>query len=298
MSVNQKICAERLLMRKKFTTDTQRLHYPTPVSGIQGLRFSLLFGLFITLFLWLFEPFDINTQNYTLAELLVFGGISFGVFFTAHSILPLFKPNIYKEKNWTIYSQIIFYVILTLVIASSNGLYINFRNNLNFSWNNYLLIITQTFAVGILPISVAVLLSYFFKYKKIAEQSAIINQQIKNNKPTKIRQYTLKSHVKKETVVIDEATFLFAKSSGNYVEVFVAEENPVILRMGLADLETQLSSDEKMLRCHRSYFVNTSQIDKVTGNAQGLKLWIKNTEFIVPVSRKYLEAVKTIFSNN
>jgi DNA-binding LytR/AlgR family response regulator len=40
------------------------------------------------------------------------------------------------------------------------------------------------------------------------------------------------------------------------------------------------------------------QVHKVTGNAQGLKLWLKGEEQSIPVSRKYLEEVKSIFAKS
>ncbi|MEL7006226.1 MAG: LytTR family DNA-binding domain-containing protein, partial [Bacteroidota bacterium] len=237
----------------------------------------------------------INNQEYSFLELLVFGAISFGVFAIAHSLLPFIKPNIYKESNWTIYSQILFYVVISLVIATCNGLYINFRNQLDFSWSNYWLIITQTFAVAVLPITLSVLLSYYLKYKKIAEQSGLIKGNIDRLETTKEQQYTIQSKIKNETFLIDEMTFLFAKSNGNYIEVFTTNSSPKIFRLALSDLDEQLTTNRFMMRCHRSYIVNTKHIIDVTGNAQGLRLWFENQDTQVPVSRKYLDKVKAAF---
>jgi len=275
----------------------KKLYYPIPVSGLNGFIFSLLFGLFIAFFLWYFEPFNINIQGYSTFDFFIFGFISFSVFFLAHTILPLVLPNIYKEKNWTIYSQILFYVFLSFAIATFNGLFINYRNNLGFDWSNYLLIITQTFAVGIMPITLSVLFSYFWKYKKIVEQSSSFNEKLNDLKESEPHQYAINSNIKNETFLIDDHTFLFAKSSGNYIEVFITNKSPKLYRMSISNLEEQLTSSNAMIRCHRSYFVNTKQIIKVTGNAQGLKLWPKDEELYVPVSRKYLSKAKSVFAN-
>lgn len=277
--------------------EKKKLYYPIPVSGLNGFIFSLVFGSFITFFLWFFEPFDINIQGYSIFEILFFGFISFSVFFLAHTILPLILPNIYKEQKWTIYSQILFYVILSFAIATLNGLFINYRNSLSFDWSNYLLIITQTFAVGIIPITLSVLFSYFWKYKKIVEQSSSYNEKLSHLKESEPHQYTIHSNIKNETFLIDDHTFLFAKSSGNYIEIFVSDQPPKLYRMSISNLEEQLTASDAMIRCHRSYFVNTKQIVKVTGNAQGLKLWPKDEQIYVPVSRKYLSKAKSVFTN-
>ena len=271
--------------------------YPTPVSGRDGFLLSLAFGLFVGLFLWFFEPFGLNMKPYSTVEISLFGVISFIVFFLAHTVLPLIQPKVYKENNWTIYSQIIFYLILSFVIATLNGIYINFINALSFSWSNYLMIIAQTFALAIIPITLYVLFSYYLKYKKIVEQSNLLDKQLNTLQAPQANQYTIQSHIKEESFTIDEDSFLYSKSNGNYIEVFIADQASKIYRMSLTDLEKQLASSDFMIRCHRSYFVNMRQIVKVTGNAQGLKLWMKEEQSPIPVSRKYLEEVKALFAN-
>ncbi|MEO1514044.1 MAG: LytTR family DNA-binding domain-containing protein [Bacteroidota bacterium] len=274
-------------------TTKKRWQYPTPVSGAKGFVFSLAFGLFISFFLWFFEPFDINVKPYVATEILCFGLITFGIFCFAHSILPMIFPSIYRESRWTVYSQIIFYLILLFAIATLNGLYINYITKLNFSWSNYLLIIVQTFAVGIIPIALYVLISHNLMYRKIAAQSSLLDQQLHQLQGPQSEQYNIQSKAKGESLVLSEDSFRYAKSSGNYIEVFTVDQAPKIYRMGLSDLDKQLASNPYLIRCHRSYFVNLKQVAKVTGNAQGLKLWMLGEELAVPVSRKYLEAVRS-----
>jgi len=85
-------------------------YYPIPYSGLSGLLVSLCFGLFIGFFLWFFKPFNIGSFDYSILEFFFFGFITFAVFLVAHCILPLVYQNIYDEKVWTIYAQIIFYI--------------------------------------------------------------------------------------------------------------------------------------------------------------------------------------------
>ena len=148
-----------------------------------------------------------------------------------------------------------------------------------------------------LPISLSVVFSYYWKYKKIVEQSQYLNEQIQQIEPLAPRQYPIQSKLKSETLVIDETTFLFAKSDGNYIEVHVRGESPGLLRMGLLDLEKQLADSSHLLRCHRSYLVNTKRIVRATGNAQGLQLWFADYPGHVPVSRKYLSRIRAVFGN-
>jgi hypothetical protein len=38
------------------------------------------------------------------------------------------------------------------------------------------------------------------------------------------------------------------------------------------------------------------QVQEVTGNAQGLKLWLKDLDAPLPISRKYLAQVRAVFA--
>jgi DNA-binding LytR/AlgR family response regulator len=59
----------------------------------------------------------------------------------------------------------------------------------------------------------------------------------------------------------------------------------VLLRSTLSLIHQQLGSFEFFIKCHRSYVVNRNHIVSTSGNAQGLKLKLKDIEEPIPVSR-------------
>ena len=63
-----------------------------------------------------------------------------------------------------------------------------------------------------------------------------------------------------------------------------------IIRSSLTRLEGQIQI-KSIVRCHRSFIVNLDKVIKVSGNAQGFKLHLEGTDFMVPVARKYSEIV-------
>ncbi|MEL6866435.1 MAG: LytTR family DNA-binding domain-containing protein [Bacteroidota bacterium] len=272
-----------------------RQTYPIPPSGVEGILVSLGLSLFVAFFLLFFRPFDLNSLPYSVLEILFFGVIAFVVFVTGHSVLPFFFPNIYDERKWTVFHQILFYLLISFVIATFNGLYINYINSLDFSWENYWFIITRTVMVGAIPITLYVLLSFNWKYSRMLQKADELNQNIK----TKIAQapppvQIIQTNLKNETFSLTEQDFLFAKADGNYIEIHQLQQKPEVHRLNLADLEAQLTNPY-MLRCHRSYLVNTKKVIKVTGNAQGLKLWLEEEALFVPVSRRYIGPIKKLF---
>jgi len=80
------------------------------------------------------------------------------------------------------------------------------------------------------------------------------------------------------------------KSEGNYVDVYFYKNekiNKQLIRNSLTKLSKQLIIFENIKRCHRSYIVNFSNIEKVSGNARNFNLHIKTLDFTISVSRSF-----------
>lgn len=270
----------------------EKRYYPPPVSGTNGLLYAIAFGLFIGFFLWFFEPFDLDSDGYSSLQILFFGVISFFVLLFFHVLLPLSIPSLFQEKKWTIGSQIIFYGVILFAIATLNGLYINFMNELKFSWSNYGFIIVRTVVLGLIPISMYVLLIYYWKNQESALAASTMTKLLaKPVPPVKAPTIAIKTDIKNETFLLPIEDFLFAKADGNYTEIYTRDRKKRIYRLNLSAFTKQLADYEQLLRCHRSYLVNGNKIVKATGNAQGLQLWLEKQES-VPVSRKYIPKIK------
>jgi LytTr DNA-binding domain len=91
----------------------------------------------------------------------------------------------------------------------------------------------------------------------------------------------------RESLEIHPADLLYIEASDNYSTFFFLTGERVekkILRMNLKTVETQVNN-YLAIRCHRSYVVNLSAVTHVTGNANGYRLAVRNTNFTIPVSR-------------
>jgi DNA-binding LytR/AlgR family response regulator len=109
---------------------------------------------------------------------------------------------------------------------------------------------------------------------------------------------TITSENQGETFSIAPAALLFIRSADNYAEVYFEESGQVsrkVVRNSLKNLEASLNLPT-MLRCHKSYLVNTNRINHVSGNAQGYKLHFKGTDLLIPVSRQMNDEVKNLFT--
>jgi hypothetical protein len=274
--------------------------YPAPSPVLRNLIIAILFGLFIGLFLLFFEPFDINmsTNENKVFQLLFFGCITTGVLLIFLYIFPLVLPNLFSDEHWKVKHQIMFYLVILFVIATFNGIYTNYINSLSFSWSNYWWIISRTFVLGGIPISFLTLLDYRRKEKLYSHQANDIITYKKEFSSSNETIHKISTDLKHECFSFNEDDFNYAIAVGNYIDVSILVENTlkrVTYRVTLSSLEEQLEESTSLIRCHRSYLVNLKKVENISGNAQGLKLKLKNQLKLIPVSRKYIPIVRQFF---
>ena len=108
----------------------------------------------------------------------------------------------------------------------------------------------------------------------------------------------ISSQNKKHQIQLFAHQFYFAEAMQNYVNLYYLEEEKMkkeIIRNTIINIEKSLLGTN-IIHCHRSYLVNVDQVEKVEGNAQGLRLILKELDDImVPVSRKYIVTLKARF---
>ncbi len=275
--------------------------YPAPKGEPKDLLVAILFGAFIALFLLFFEPFDLNVLRYENWTLTVsfYGVITAGVLVLGLFLIPKGFPGSFQDQHWQIKHQLLLYVVILWGIATCNGMYINYLNQLDFSWANYGWIITRTFGLGLIPFTVLTLWDYNRKLHFYLAQAQELNQQAKPPSPAIQGGSSISLENNKYQVTLREDDFLYLEADGNYLTLFQLNQNHLqkeVYRNALHAVEVQLQVPY-IQRCHRSYIVNLKQVIQVTGNAQGLKLTLQGSEQLIPVSRKYLPQVKAFLMN-
>ena len=108
---------------------------------------------------------------------------------------------------------------------------------------------------------------------------------------------TLKGSTKKNLSVRPEH-IVYMEAEGNYVSVYYlldAEVKNKLLRITISQMETLLQDWPTLIRCHRTFIVNTRQISRVKGNVQGYRLCIHRIQKTIPVSRSYVKDFSSCF---
>ncbi|MEL6720701.1 MAG: LytTR family DNA-binding domain-containing protein [Bacteroidota bacterium] len=277
--------------------------YPPSEPGKTSILLSAGLGLLVGAFLIFFEPFDISRMDleYKTIKIALYGVITFlAMLFFLH-FLPMLAPKLMSDKHWKVKHEIVFLMLMIFFIATLNGLYVNYINELDFSWRNYYIIIRDTAIVGIVPICFIVLIDQnrkWQKYAKAADSIQLQEAEILEELRTSKIQIPLPNNA--SIIEIDPIHLLFIEADGNYVEVRESVANEVskqLHRTTLSYLESQLYASH-IVKCHRSFLVNLNQVTKVEGNAQGFRLTLQEGLAVVPVSRKFVPMIKSFFAES
>ncbi|MFT4565322.1 MAG: hypothetical protein ACI9FN_000275 [Saprospiraceae bacterium] len=253
-----------------------------------------IIGLFVFLFLFLFQPFGLDELNRPslVKHTFVFGIITFVSAISFHAVRRFVFRIEFDKPTW-IFGRWFFSTIqLILLISIMNFLYLSAVSGLfTFSWILFWNLIYSTFLISIFPILLTGLLkmqSAKLYHQKIAERLHT-NEESVQEETNPIIEVTTEQGV----VTIDLSTFVFAEAAQNYVSIYAENKSVKMIRIAMSKFATLLLP-HKIIRVHRSYVVQASRISEVNGNAQGLKLSLQGTAIIIPVSRKYIPAVRAL----
>lgn len=250
-------------------------------------------GLFVFLFHIVYKtPGNYITLSY--AQKALFGGVTFAVMFVHIVLIPrVFIFSFLDTISWTVKKYIWHVLWICLVIACCNIAI----EKLSFCPDKSLAVIVphvfqQIALTGIIPIAIMTLLFRNNLLQQNLKSAISANQEI-----TKIK--NLKNEVSKtgnsitiysdtsETLTFKLPDLLFIEADDNYSTVFWQNGHGIekkLLRINLKNIESQLNNTYA-IRCHRSYIVNVHAITNITGNANGYKLQIRDSDFSIPVSR-------------
>ena len=238
---------------------------------------------FSVVFLNIFEPWNITRWHsdsgiIQFLRLSSYGFVVALVFlFTQFPMRKVFKTEQFKIKSYILWLFIEISLISLVYIFLYGNPVGNFVNDLLFSIKYTLLGIA-------LPYSFAILVIY---YKNQREE--IKHLQTKIAKPTENKLIAFKDENDKIKFSVLAKDLLLLESTDNYVSVYYFLENKVqrkLLRNTLKNLENELK-DKSIIRCHRSFMVNSENVEFVQKEGKKLNIKIKQVEKYIPVSQKY-----------
>lgn len=244
------------------------------------LQIALGSGLFVGLFLILFQPFGIVNMHFTYKYWTLggFGLITFLVVLLNDFVLNLFVGKKYTLLIW----QWILWEFWTIAsIATANYLYLWYWSG--GQWTevpSYSMMLFFTLLIALFPQSYMILSARVRQVPQKPNQAAIPIQ--------------LHSTQTKDYFQADTQSLLFLESSDNYAMLYYLKEQEIhkqLLRITLTEALKQLPQNTFM-RCHRSFIVNLDMVLQSEGNAQAMQLLLKYGDLRIPVSRRNISELK------
>lgn len=266
------------------------LSRPYPTSSFSW-KTNLPIGLFIAVFLLIFQPFGLSqvTGAGSSLSLAGYGLLTFLVLQMDQFLLGLLLRKESTERTWTVGKELLTIGFILWTIGLANYFYSIALFPLSASIRLLLTFQFFTLAVGIIPVTILTLLRQIRLAKENLRMATSVNT-IVGHTPGEDAPRTITIQGESEVLELDLSDFLFAESTGNYLNIHFLKAGftkSSLIRCTLKSAETQLEHIPSIVRCHRAYLLNADCIQKAKGNAQGLRLQLQHSQDEIPVSRSY-----------
>jgi hypothetical protein len=275
-------------------------HKPYPISSTAAnWRTTLIVGSFITLFLLVFQPFGLNTFHGSDKYWFIagYGLVTVVVLSLDNLLLKAYFSTKSGKKTWTVGKQIVMQMLILFTIGAGNYFYSVWHIHFYSPIIGFLIFQFFTTAVGLLPISIITILNENIRNKAFLNEANLLDENVSALHHTDLTEpeVILAGESEKNPLVLAASDFIYAESSGNYLEVHFLKNGSVktvLLRTTLTKAEEQLEAHSSIIKCHRAFLVNCEHILHIKGNAQGLRLQLNYSTVEIPVSRNYITILR------
>jgi hypothetical protein len=250
-------------------------------------------GVFV--FLFLFQPFDIDAmpikEKYYL--LTGFAVITFLALSLHLMIIPSLFPKKFSSAEWTIKKEILWNLWILFTILAGYFFLTNFLGAMKFGFS----MVIKLMLTAVIPMSILIIVNHnkmINAHLKLADE---LNKKLKDNKSIQEKVVYFNSDYQKDSLAIKVSSLLFIRSANNYIEVFWKEGETIksqMVRTSLVNAEGILKEHKFIYKCHRSFMINISHIDKIEGNSQGYRLYFENVNFPIPVSKNSVSKLQDL----
>jgi hypothetical protein len=255
---------------------------------------SVLFAIFIYVFLILFQPFGIS--DITISKplfVLGYAGITFFVSLFSFMLYPVIDSN-FDSNKWTVKKMFLFILSQILLIAIFNWLYTTTVGESIIRQHSLFRFILITFSVGVFPSLFFLLIAERILFSKKASDASKLSAgfQKKGVRPGQLVLFLGSDQNRLEVNISD---LICIQANGNYVDIYTLNNDSTkkrLVRSSLSKINEQLQAYPYFKQCHRSFIVNTQYLTRITGNARNFNLHLEFLDFSVPVSRNF--PIKTI----
>jgi hypothetical protein len=265
-----------------------------------------------------FKPFGLDAWQWqAYVHLVAFWVIGFSICMLTDIILKYIVKmprSFQKGVDYIIRRNLWFQLINTPLVALGICLYRHFVLSNRVEGNQFSVVNFLETLVIIAFCSFAIGLYWRFKYrsKYLAielEETRLLNEELKKVQESKVDdsddvQNSVTSPIDSsltltgttnESVTLQISQLLYIEAVGNYVKVSHLRDNQVhadMLRATMKQMEETLQDYPMIVRCHRAFLVNLSQVEQIISHSGSTQLIVKHCHESLPVSRSNMAQVR------
>ncbi|MFY0674035.1 MAG: LytTR family transcriptional regulator DNA-binding domain-containing protein [Bacteroidia bacterium] len=255
----------------------------SPKERFLWVLFTIVFGF---LFFMVFEPFGIFVEEGYSNEEVVFGiAIASLLAFVILLITQFAVKEVLSISSLSWWQFGLWFLIEALLISCAWSVadLIEPRETISF---------LQVFPENFIGFTLVFGLPYFGFV--LWRKGRTVNLAAPNHIEETPDAVTISDETGKTKIIIKLSSLLYLNSADNYVEIHLLNDHNVetkVIRNTLKNLES-LFSNTKVLRCHRSYMVNSEKITKAVKTSSGMQLQLDKVHVHVPVSKSYISEIE------
>jgi hypothetical protein len=208
-----------------------------------------------------------------------------------------------QDKYWEVWKEILWYLAVILSITSLNFIVRGFTLRVIFDLKDlYPISYSRFLLIGAEVVGITIIVFKFIQLGLIKVQALMVanvemkHSEIDNSQDERETNNSviIRGKNKNQTIKLNLNDFVYAESSGNYLRLFLKEQNShkfakIVIRLSLKDFERQLGHQPDIRRVHKSFIVNFNVPFNLSGNSKKAYLIFQNNEQI-PVSRAFYNA--------
>jgi hypothetical protein len=256
-------------------------------------KIIFIISIAVFLFLVIFQPLDMNKLSFDDKAISLAGIVI--VTFMSLSVNLLLVPSLFSKfinsLKWVIWKEVLWNIWILFTISAGYVAYYKLLGLALFDVG--VGTILKIILLGTLPITFLITTNQERLRKMYRKKALSLNQRIEEKHALPNIMVNFESEYQKDSLSIKVASLLNICSAGNYIEVsWLDDDSDTIkkqmVRTSLLKAEQVLVKYPFVFKCHRSYLININHIEKVEGNYQGYRVFLKNTPMPIPVSRNYI----------
>ncbi len=290
----------------------------------ETLTTRIISTTFMVVALAVFKPFGLDAWQWqAYVHLMVLGVMGILICMLTDAILKyvIKKPRSYdKGVSYIIRRNLWFQFVNTPLVSLVICLYRHFVLSDRVGGNQLSIVNFLETLIIIAFCSFAIGLYWRFKFrnKYLAmelEETRLLNEELRkiqepeHSLPIEVktpnekhrRQELTLTGTTNESVTLQVSHLLYIEAVGNYMKVNYLHNEQVctdMLRATMKLMEELLQDYPMIVRCHRAFLVNLSQVEQIVSRSGSTQLLIKHCHESIPVSRSNMAQVKAAITSS